>query len=100
MKYKVRAAAARDLDQAADWYREHSVDPRVAVRFLLEISAVFETIAETPRAFPEVHRDIRRCRVLVFPAYSVFYRVLADVVVITDGAPQVLGHPRGYSSRP
>ena len=83
MKYKVRAAAARDLDAAADWYRGHSVDPRFSVRFLLEIRAVFEAIAEAPEAFPVVHRDIRRCRVLAFPAYSVFYRVLADAVVIT-----------------
>jgi plasmid stabilization system protein ParE len=83
LKYKIRAAAARDIDEAADWYREHSVDPRVAVRFLLEMRAVFETIAESPSGFPEVHRDIRRCRVLAFPAYSVFYRVLPDAVVIT-----------------
>jgi hypothetical protein len=40
VKYEIRAAAARDLDEAADWYREHSVDPRVAVRFLLEVGAV------------------------------------------------------------
>lgn len=83
MKYKVRAAAEQDLDDAASWYREHAIDPRIAVRFLLEIRAVFEMIAEAPHAFPEVHLNIRRCRVLAFPAYSVFYRVLPDVVVIT-----------------
>ena len=44
---------------------------------------MFETIAESPRAFPEVHRDVRRCRVLAFPAYSVFYRIVGDMVVIT-----------------
>jgi plasmid stabilization system protein ParE len=83
VKYRIRAAAERDLDDAARWYREHAIDPRIAVRFLLEMRAVFELIAESPRAFPEVHRDVRRCRVLAFPAYSVFYRVLPDVVVIT-----------------
>ncbi len=40
-------------------------------------------IAESPNAFPEVHGDIRRSRVLSFPAYSVFYRVVREVVVIT-----------------
>jgi plasmid stabilization system protein ParE len=55
----------------------------VAVRFLLEIRAVFEMIAESSLAFPEVHGDVRRCRVLAFPAYSVFYRALPDGVVIT-----------------
>lgn len=83
MNYKIRKAAERDLDDAASWYREHATDPRVAVRFLLEVHAVFEMIAEAPGALPEVHRDIRRCRVLAFPAYSVFYRALADGVVIT-----------------
>jgi hypothetical protein len=33
------AAAERDIDEAADWYREHALDPLVAVRFLLEIRA-------------------------------------------------------------
>jgi plasmid stabilization system protein ParE len=83
VKYKIRAAAARDIDEAADWYREHSVDPRVAVRFLLAVRATFETIAESPFGFPEVHRDVRRCRVLAFPAYSVFYRALPDAVEVT-----------------
>jgi plasmid stabilization system protein ParE len=84
VKYKVRAAAARDLDDAADWYREQAIDPRVAIRFLLEVRATFETIAESPDSFPQVHRDVRRCRVLAFPAYSVFYRIVAEVVVITS----------------
>ncbi len=83
MKYEIRAAAERDIDEAASWYRENAVDPRVPARFLLEIRAVFETIADSPYVSPEVHGDIRRCRVLAFPAYSVFYRVLGDVVVIT-----------------
>ena len=83
MKYKIRAAAERDIEDAAAWYRENAVDPRVAVRFLLELRAAFEAIAESPGAFAEIHRDIRRCRVLAFPAYSVFYRILSDSVVIT-----------------
>ncbi len=83
MKYKIRAAAERDMAEAAEWFRENALDARIAVRFLLEVRAAFETIAESPDAFPEVHGDIRRCRVLGFPAYSVFYRVLRDMVVIT-----------------
>ena len=60
MKYEVRASAARDLDEAATWYGEHAIDPRVPIHFLLEVRAAFELIAETPYAFPEVHRDVRR----------------------------------------
>jgi plasmid stabilization system protein ParE len=83
LKYKIRAAAERDIDQAASWYSENAVDPRVAARFLLEIRSVIETIADSPYVFPEVHGDIRRCRVLAFPAYSVFYRVAREVVIVT-----------------
>jgi plasmid stabilization system protein ParE len=83
VKYRVRAAAERDLDEAATWYGDNSVDPRVPVRFLLAIRAAFEAIVESPLAFPEVQGEIRRCRVLAFPSYSVFYRVLGDVIVIT-----------------
>lgn len=39
-------------------------------------------IAETALAFPEVHGDIRRCRLLAFPAYSINYRLLGEEVVI------------------
>ncbi len=63
MKYAIRAAAERDVDEAADRYREHALDPLVAVRFLLEIRAVFEMIAEAPLAFPEVCGDVRRTAV-------------------------------------
>jgi hypothetical protein len=48
LKYEIRAGAERDMDEAASWYRENTVDPRVPVRFLLEVRAVFETIAESP----------------------------------------------------
>jgi hypothetical protein len=63
----VRAAAERDLNDAATWFREHSIDPRVPARFLLEVRAVFETIVEAPHTYVTVHRDIRRCRVFAFP---------------------------------
>jgi plasmid stabilization system protein ParE len=83
VKYKIRAAAERDLDDAATWYGEHAVDPRTPLRFLLEVRAAFELIAESPAAFAEIHGDIRRCPVRAFPAYAVFYRILDDIVVIT-----------------
>ena len=51
MKYKIRAAAERDLDEAASWYRENAIDPRISLRFLLEVRATFELIAESPGAF-------------------------------------------------
>ncbi len=83
MRYKVRAAAERDLDDAATWYRDNAIDPRVPVRFLLEVRATFDRVAESPDSFPAVLGDIRRCRVLAFPSYSVFYRVVGERVVIT-----------------
>src|ERR1017187_5507253 len=41
------------MDEAASWYAKAAGDPRTALRFLLELRAVFETIAESPRAFFE-----------------------------------------------
>jgi plasmid stabilization system protein ParE len=83
VKYKIRAAAERDLDEAASWYRENATDPRTPLRFLLEVRATFELVAESPGVFGEIHGDVRRCPVRAFPAYSIFYRILADVVVVT-----------------
>jgi toxin ParE1/3/4 len=83
VKYRLRAAAARDLDDAAEWYRTNALDHRVALRFLLEVRAALETIADAPLAFPEVHGNVRRCPVHAFPAYSIFYRVVEGVVIVT-----------------
>jgi plasmid stabilization system protein ParE len=70
VKYKIRAAAERDLDEAASRYRENATDPRTPLRFLLEVRATFELIAESPGVFAEIHGDIRRCPMRAFPAYS------------------------------
>jgi hypothetical protein len=63
VKYKTRAAAERDLDEAASWYRESATDPRTPLRFLLEVRATFELIAESPGVFAEIHGNIRPCPV-------------------------------------
>jgi plasmid stabilization system protein ParE len=65
VNYRLRTAAARDLDEAAEWFRANALDHRVALRFLLEVRAAFKAIAEAPLAFPEVHGNIRRCPVHV-----------------------------------
>jgi plasmid stabilization system protein ParE len=72
VKYKIRAAAEHDLDGAASWYRENATNPRTPLRFLLEVRATFELIAESPGVFAEIHDDIRRCPVRAFPGYAVF----------------------------
>jgi plasmid stabilization system protein ParE len=82
VKLKIAPAAARDLDEAADWYRRTALDPRVAVRFLLSIHAAFESLVASPHTFPEVRPGVRRCRVLAFPAYSVFFRVAGEEVIV------------------
>jgi len=85
VKYKIRAAAERDLDEAASWYRENATDPRTPLRFLLEVRATFELIAGVAR---RLRRNSRR--------YSAVPRA---------GLPSLLGlisHPgrrRGRHSR-
>jgi hypothetical protein len=41
VKYEIRAAAERDMDEAASWYAGAALDPRVPIRFLLELRTVF-----------------------------------------------------------
>jgi hypothetical protein len=68
-----------------------------------EVRATFELIAESPGAFAEIHRDVRRCPVRAFPAYSVFYRITADVVVIYGCVPRAAAAARsgsGVAERP
>jgi len=83
MKYRLRPAAERDIDEAASWYGAHALDPGVPERFLRELRATFDAFVEAPLAFPVVHRDIRRRPLRAFPTYAVFYRVIGDVVVVT-----------------
>jgi plasmid stabilization system protein ParE len=65
---QVEAEAAR----AAQWYERESLG--LGVAFLEVVEATLAAIAENPKRYPLVHRDVRRALLKRFP-YGVFFRV-------------------------
>jgi len=61
---RLRDEAERDITLAASWYEEQREG--LGQEFLDELLATLQNIAEHPRAYPVLHRDVRRallCRV-------------------------------------
>lgn len=75
----VRPEAEADLAEAFRWYEERR--PGLGERFLLSVEAALSTIRRNPRAFPVVHKQVRRALLRRFP-YGVFYLSDAETVVI------------------
>ncbi|MEE9392305.1 MAG: type II toxin-antitoxin system RelE/ParE family toxin [Planctomycetota bacterium] len=78
MKLLVRPAAAADIEEAHSWYEAQRTG--LGREFLIAVSALLQAIAESPRRYPVVYRDARRANLRRFP-YSVFYRIVGDIVV-------------------
>jgi toxin ParE2 len=81
---RFRRAAKRELNEAADWYRER--DAEVASRFLRE---VFRTVAFVERfpltggpVFGVDDADIRQLPVNNFPYHVVFKRFAERIVIL------------------
>jgi toxin ParE1/3/4 len=72
-------AAADELEEAADWYRER--DPRVADRFIAAIKAKLNEIATTPQRWPLEPDGIRQALIRKFK-YSIVFRERKGVVEI------------------
>lgn len=96
MKSICIAALARDeLDEAADWYDERSSD--LGRQLIESIDNLTESIAENPRQYPIVHRDIRRaltrrfpyggCRVPSHQGASITYLATLTPPAYTGAAP-------------
>jgi len=69
----------------------------VSASSLDAIDQAVERIALNPLAFPVVHGDTRRAVVRRFP-YGIYFRMLADDIVIT-AVMHGRRHPRGRQSR-
>ncbi len=79
MKLLVRPAAAADLDEAFVWYEAQREG--LGDQFLDAVTQTINVLRESPRQYRVVHRDTRRAHVRRFP-YSIFYRVVGDVIVV------------------
>jgi plasmid stabilization system protein ParE len=73
--------------------------PDLGERFAAALDVVFDHLTEQPRAFPVVHRDIRRAPVgSAFAAYQIFYR-LEDELILVLAVIHTSRHPRAWRSR-
>lgn len=66
----VRAEAALDIAQAAEWYESQRTN--LGVEFVLEVDAAIERATEGPQHYRPVHHEVRRVLVRRFP-YNVFF---------------------------
>lgn len=65
--------------EARAWYDERSEG--LGAAFASTVESVIERITEGPLAYPRVRGDTRRAVLRRFP-YAVYFRVLADEIVI------------------
>lgn len=86
----VSAPAEADLEEIAA--TEEARNPFRRQRFLDDFHATALRIAETALSYQVVHRDVRRALLKQHP-YAVFYRVLADDVLVV-GVFHVRRSPR------
>lgn len=81
---RLRRAAKRELNEAAEWYRER--DPEVASRFLREVFRAIALVESFPGTggpvFGVYDSDIRQLPVNNFPYHVVFRRFTERIVVL------------------
>jgi plasmid stabilization system protein ParE len=66
----VRPEAQADIREAATWYEGREVG--LGIRFMGEIRASLQHIADNPLRFPTVDKDVRRALLHKFP-YSIYF---------------------------
>jgi toxin ParE1/3/4 len=79
VKVLLRPEARIDVLHAFTWYENERRGLGVAFRDALDVT--MERIASSPRAYPVVHRDLRRALVRRFP-FQVFFRVGDEHVIV------------------
>jgi len=75
----VRPEAQNDIREAAQWYEEREVG--LGVRFVREVRASLERIADERLTFPIIEQDVRRALLHKFP-YSIYFVSEPDAVSV------------------
>ena len=75
----VRPEAAREVQEAFDWYEERSEG--LGLEFLRAADASLAGVQRNPSAFPKVHKEVRRALIRKFP-YALFYIIEEDRIVV------------------
>ncbi len=101
MIYRLRilAVAERDIDEAAAFIAEDSVD--AAARFYDAVEVTCRDICEHPKRWPRYvlnHarlRDVRKRTVMKFSSWLIFYRTTGEsveIIRVLHGARDVASH--------
>lgn len=91
MKRWYHTSARRELNEAVLWYEEQK--PGLGSQFFAAVQETIAHIAENPRRFPLVYRDLRQASVPRFP-YLIFFmtqpgRLQIFAVFHTSRAPEI-----------
>jgi toxin ParE1/3/4 len=84
MPVHLRAAAARDLAEAAEWYERQTMG--MGEKFLRQVQSAAEFISEFPESGEELPKGFRRKLLRQFP-YALIYTIEPDelaVFVVAD----------------
>jgi plasmid stabilization system protein ParE len=76
---RLTALAARDLQQARDWF--DGQDDGLGDRFLASVEQALERISDNPDQYQIAVLDLHRAPIRPFQ-YSLFYRVLPDESIV------------------
>ena len=79
MKFRFLPQARREFLEAAQHYDR--IKPGLGLRYVSCVEDAIGKIVTSPRAWPIITGDVRRCLTKVFP-YSILYAVRGDEVVI------------------
>jgi plasmid stabilization system protein ParE len=82
IRVNIQPSAEAEADEAAAWYEVQQ--PGLGIEFLLELDAAIERAAETPVAYGQIHREVRRVLVRRFP-YAVYFLFEGELVEVFAG---------------
>ena len=75
----VRPEAAREIQEAFDWYEERSEG--LGLEFLRAADVCLSSVRRNPEAYSIAHEQVRRALLRRFP-YMLFYLIREDTIVV------------------
>ena len=91
----LRAAAARDIEKAVNWYNRQTSG--LGSAFVSAVNDAMQSIGQHPLAYPVVYRQSRRVVLQDFP-YLLFYRQYGEVILVL-ACVHGKRHPKRWRSR-
>ncbi len=91
----IRPEAEADISDAYRWYEDQREG--LGTDFISCIEAALDSIIQSPRLYPKIHKDIRRVFIRHFP-YGIFYLV-KDNRIIVLAVFHARRDPQGWQTR-